>query len=354
MLVEVLLNRDVMVEYAQLYVHGYGSIDNVAIDEPFEGQLNGLCGAAQSGALLLSTGLRFGPVHVIAERHSEPPAPGDGWEDVVEVSFAAPDSDIVLRQWDGDRFPLRLPAGDYRVRVSARGMDLGNDVETLDGDVPVDTYLLQFWPAPPTQDRVLRQTSNTARIKHQQNTGRGPSDEEAAEEQRAQDRRTFGDVVPNDRLRAAGSAGGLAKLDPALTVALSHAPDETHRAVAAWAAEKALTLAGIVDMPQLAPAVDALRRGDTVSSPFDNRYRTFDLFGDLMPTTTVARLPGTGMENESPIGQQWYAVCALGETAEPDSLEAAISTVVFTLQVYGPDEYRGFLTEIRSKFPALR
>ncbi|MEU8654232.1 hypothetical protein [Streptomyces sp. NPDC048737] len=55
------------------------------------------------------------------------------------------------------------PPTDYRVRYCARGTDRGRELDTrVTGEPQADSYLLQFWPAPPRSDRVIRQTSQTA------------------------------------------------------------------------------------------------------------------------------------------------------------------------------------------------
>ena len=82
--------------------------------------------------------------------------------------------------WAGTRCPCRL--ADLRVRYSARGMDTANAVDTLlEDQAPVDTYLLQLWPAPPAPDRVLKQTSELAAYWHR-TLGAGSSVPGGAEE----------------------------------------------------------------------------------------------------------------------------------------------------------------------------
>ncbi|WP_290058980.1 hypothetical protein [Amycolatopsis solani] len=151
------VHGDVHVHYGQIYVHSAGG-------EPFEGDLhacfagqrNGLCGAAVAGTLFLLTGRHTGEVEFTAEVHETAP-PDAGGEDVVEASFRAA-GPARLVTWAGEEWwDLELPPGDYRVRYSATGMD--------DGDGP-ESSLLQFWPAPPAPDAVVRQTSAAAAYWH--------------------------------------------------------------------------------------------------------------------------------------------------------------------------------------------
>jgi hypothetical protein len=80
------------------------------------------------------------------------------------VSFQVTDTGVALHQWGGTgAFPLKVPPGSYRVRYSAKRMDLGNWVDSQPDDAqPIDAYLLTFWPAPPAPDRILKVTSLTA------------------------------------------------------------------------------------------------------------------------------------------------------------------------------------------------
>jgi hypothetical protein len=76
---------------------------------------------------------------------------------------------VVLFGWAGETpAVLDLSPGTYRVRYCANGMDAGRaaDVRTAD-EPPVDSCLLQIWPAPSTADRVVRTCSQTARSWHE-------------------------------------------------------------------------------------------------------------------------------------------------------------------------------------------
>lgn len=163
------VSGEVHVTYWQLYVESGpgGAVPGVA--DAFAGQTVGLCGAAVPGALHLTTGLHSGRVGFTVEIHDEPPALDPVWEDVVEVSFRPVSGRTHLEQWAGTAsWPLDLAMTDHRVRYCARGMDAGRDLDTRsDEDPQVDSYLLQFWPAPPAPDRVIRQTSRSAARDHE-------------------------------------------------------------------------------------------------------------------------------------------------------------------------------------------
>ncbi|WP_245599857.1 hypothetical protein [Embleya scabrispora] len=71
-------------------------------------------------------------------------------------------------QWAGEAaWDLDLLRTDYRVRYCARGMDKGRELSIGVAKEPqVDSYLLQFRPAPPGPDRVIRETSQNAAYRH--------------------------------------------------------------------------------------------------------------------------------------------------------------------------------------------
>lgn len=207
---------EVHVHYHQIYVvsdpHG-GAIPDLA--EAFAGQHAGLCGAAAPGALWLSTGLHTGNVGFAVEVHDAEPALDPVWEDVVEVSFHPLSERTLLMQWAGEAtWDLGLARTGYRVRYCARGMDEGRRLDSrVSGEPQADSYLLQFWPAPPRADRVVRQTSREAAHSHRSARGfpSPPTPEQRAEtarlahqaEERAAEERRHPGGVP----RPPGSEG---------------------------------------------------------------------------------------------------------------------------------------------------
>jgi hypothetical protein len=159
---------EVHVHYGQIYVESDPDDVTPALSEAFAGQSGGLCGAAVPGALWLHTGLHTGNVGFTVEVHDDAPPPDPVWEDVVEVSFRPLSERTSLVQWAGEAaWDLDLARTDYRVRYCARGMDEGRELDTrVAGEPQADSYLLQFWPAPPGPDRVIRQTSRHAAYRH--------------------------------------------------------------------------------------------------------------------------------------------------------------------------------------------
>jgi hypothetical protein len=165
------------VHYGQAYVMDRGS-DLSDMTEFFRGQENGLCGAAVPGALFLITGLHTGQVGFTVDVVDAPPPLEDMWEEIVEASLhvSTHATDMALMEWGWQAIhPLPLRPGSYRVRYCALGMDHGKDADTNLDDVLVDFYSLAFWPAEPSGDRVIKQTSEVAAYwhEHASNLGRG-------------------------------------------------------------------------------------------------------------------------------------------------------------------------------------
>jgi hypothetical protein len=159
------MSGPVWVHYGQVYVESGREFPDMA--ECFGSQRNGLCGAAVPGFLFLITGLHTGEVGFTVELHEEPPPADEGWQEIVEASFR-PVGRAVLAGWAYQwHRPLDLAEASCRVRYCAMGMDEGRELDTkLDGEPEVDRYLLQFWPAPPEPDAVIKQTSETAAYWH--------------------------------------------------------------------------------------------------------------------------------------------------------------------------------------------
>ena len=134
----------------------------------FDGQVNGLAGAASGGGLYLNLARRSGGSPVQIVRHDTEPQIREDWEDVVEVSVSVPlDAQPTWSTWAGEESgPLLIPPGTYRVRVNARGRDAGRDDEFA--DEPVDWYLIELWPAPTGPDAILRTTSADATYWHRE------------------------------------------------------------------------------------------------------------------------------------------------------------------------------------------
>ena len=159
----IVFDREIHVHYGQFYVESRTDDFFEGLTESLGGQTNGLCGVAVPGLLFLTTGLHTGHTRVTVEVLDAPAPIGDEWEDVVEASFQPATARVALVQWAGEAtWPLPLVPLEYRVRYSAIGMDRARGRTLLAGEQLLDRYLLQFWPAPPASDAVIRETSQSA------------------------------------------------------------------------------------------------------------------------------------------------------------------------------------------------
>ncbi len=364
MAAQVVLEGHVHVHYRFIDVRGIDDDPPSDLAAHRRGQRNGLCGAAVPGHLHLVTGLHTGDVGFRIELHTEEPPLDAFWEEAVEVSFRAATADMGLHAFDGT-YEFSLPPGDYRVRYCARGMQQGEEEDTLSGEEPIDFYLLQFWPSrPPAPDRILRQTSDAAAYWHRQDRDvEVPPDELRVEEQRIAaeqdeyDRARFGNRVPNDRLRNAETyIPGFRELDEDLMWALGKADDELHGAVARWAALRALRVAELTGNPFVAPTVAALQRGEHPPAPFDEEVPAYWAYKDHIPKgVLVPRLPWTCEHSDDSLQERTAAALyAVTATNNGDSLSAALNAVAHAAAAFGADEYLQFLTDLWDTFPQLR
>ncbi|GGQ83671.1 hypothetical protein [Couchioplanes azureus] len=332
-----------------------GELDD--LDAPWADESNGLCGACVPGYLQLQVGTHTGWVPFRLELHDTEPPLDPTWEEVVEVSFTALSQQASLTGLMSDSHEFTMPPGDYRVRYCVRGFEEADQVEQTP-----DSYLLQFWPGAPAPGRIVKQTGERAAYWHRARrtlTAQEQQDyqQAAADQLEQQARERWGDRVPNARLRRTLELGvglssdALSRIDIDLEFALADADDRTHRQVAAWAALQCLEQAGLIGLPQLAPAVAALRRGDPAPPPFNDSGHCWGVLRRAQPPRTSLPVPPDGEYEQSP--QDW-AITTLFHSADDDSLVAVLEIVVCLAVVHGRDGYRQALADLRTQFPQLR
>ncbi|MGW7282637.1 hypothetical protein ACWGIV_31030 [Streptomyces sp. NPDC054844] len=303
---------EVHVDYGQIYVVSDPDSFGPDLQESFAGQSAGLCGAAVTGALWLSTGLHTGSVGFTVEVHDQAPPLDPAWEDVVEASFRPVSASSALVQWAGEAsWELDLEETDYRVRYCAQGLDEAHQQDTrLDDEPQLDCYLLQFWPAPPAPDHVMKQASATAAYWHdyarRQPAPPTPAEraeaerqarlarEQAEEERRlAHERWQWGGRSPSRALReVGGNVRGLLAFDPALVHAIDAATPEVQRAIALLAARRGCEAAGLTDLDWIAAGLTALAEGRPLPPPLDDpvqAWRTLEA-DPQVPDRTVGRV----------------------------------------------------------------
>ncbi|MGW0601889.1 hypothetical protein ACWD11_32845 [Streptomyces sp. NPDC002776] len=280
------------VSYRQFYVESRLDFPDEEEVAPCAGQSNGLCGAANPGYLFLTTGLHTGRVGLTVEVHEVEPPLDERWEEIVEVSFRPGSTRTAVVPWgDGPICLLDLPIADYRVRYCGQGMDVTPDDElsVLEGGPLVDHYLLQFWPAKPAPDRVIKQTTQSAAYwhDHARTLPPPPTPEERAEAERcsreAQERIVreaewqaeagdWGERPPSPTLREVGGRKlGLIPLDRDLMDAVHTADPATQRAIAKAAVGQALVKAELHTFQEFGRAIQALHAGEKLPTPSTTR-----------------------------------------------------------------------------------
>lgn len=359
-----LMSGAAWVHYGQIYVESGDEFPGMA--ECFGGQVNGLCGGAVAGVLFLVTGLHTGEVDFAVELHDVPPPVDDAWEEVVEVSFR-PSGPAALVAWAGEEsWPLELAQVDYRVRYCAAGMDEGRDA---DDEPSGERYVLQFWPAPPEADRVVKVTGEHAAHWHRfaREQPPPPTPEEKAEaERRAREEREraaaesrlraeerdWGGRLPVARLRELrGTALDLAPLDRPLVDALAEVGPDAQRAVARWAVRRAYVEAQLADIDWIAPALAAMDRGEPLPPPFEDDRQPWDrLFADERVPHTLVTTPD-GRHDD--FLQQAMALPAIFTTLEEDPLRAAFDALWTAVGTFGRGRHELLFAELRQAFPAL-
>jgi hypothetical protein len=332
---------EVHVHYGQIYVETDPDSYGPGLEEAFAGQSAGLCGAATPGALWLNTGLHTGSVGFTVEVHEQAPPLDPAWEDVVEVSFRPVSADSALVEWGGgDSWQLDLEETDYRVRYCAQGMDQASERDTrMDGEPRLDCYLLQFWPAPPEPDRVLKQTSQVAAYWHRyarelpppptpaeraEAERRARVAQETAERERrlAFERWQWGGQPPSQALRdVVGNVRGLLEFDPALVHAIDASGPATQREVALFAARRACEAAGLTALDWVAGALTALVEGRPLPPPFDDDARMWQTLA------TDPRVPDRTVGRAVPPERPPFRPPASPGTPVPHALEATQAVV---------------------------
>lgn len=362
------LSGEVHVRYGQIYVES--AVWGFAMDEYFAGQSNGLCGAGAPGGLFLNTGLHTGNVGFTVEVHDEEPPMDDSWEDVVEAPFRPVSAETLLVEWAGeDSWELDLREIDYRVRYSAVGMDAARGLDTRGQEDPGhDAYLLQFWPAEPSPDHVIRQTSDIAAYWHDfaRELPAPPTDEERAllldwecrqHEAEAERLRqhveasNWGGRLPSERLkRVGGNVMGMVTLDRDLLDEVEAVPPATQRVIARWAAYRAYAAAGLAEVDWIRSALDALDQGRELPVPFDHIDHAWDaLFEDgRVPHTVVSSLDGSVPY----MLRQAMALPAIFGASCADPLRAALDALYSAASTFGT-QYPTLFSQLRLAFPML-
>ncbi len=369
--VAVLFDGEIHVHYRFVNLVAEGEAPDLS--RACGGQHNGLCGAAEPGALAMVTGLHTGAVAFTVTWQDTEPRLDDGWEEIVEVSFEPPAADLCLATFD-DFQQVRLPSvQSLRARFCASGMDEAGDKDVRLPDEPaLDSYLLQLWPAPPAPDRIWKQTSSRAAYWHavagktpppptaqMRAEARAVAERKAAGQQAQRaaesERRQWGGRPPSPRLRQlAGNVQNLARAHRDLLDTLAALPPATQRKVANWLARQAFEAAGMTSDPLAAAALDALDNGAALPAPFTDE-QSASAYVHPAPSHPAGSFAVVsdheGPRRPYPIHRPSFAVPALFGATQSDPLQAVVEAFTHAEATFD-DRKDELETALRSRFLA--
>jgi hypothetical protein len=320
--------------------------------DEYGGQTNGLCGAGVPGHLSLQAVPHTATVPVRVELHDEEPAVDPVWEEVVEASFRRLSPVVLLTGFEGPPIRIALPDGDYRVRYCCSQMDQVDELEIQGSTARWATHLLQFWPAPPGPDRVVRQTSQIAALHHRNAQQTPPATTPAQQadaarreaEQRRRDEERFAPV--------GGDALRLVTLNRATAYWIADQAPSVQRLIAGVAAEQACRRARL-SVDWVTSALAALRRGLPLPPPFTDPTQVDALLRAEPPANP--QLHNVDVCNGRPVYADWLgttgtpmrvaAVETIYAAAQEDPLRAALDAVWAAAVTWG-DAYRGLLNRL--------
>ena len=354
-----LMTGTAWVHYTQLYVESAESVFFSEPDECFGGQQNGLCGAVVPGAMFLITGLHTGTVGFSVELYDDEPPLDETWEEIVEASFRPVGEKVALAGWGGEwQTPLDLRTVDYRVRYCGTGMDAAYEADTGLRDEPAaDRYVLQFWPAPPAPDRVVKVTSKIAAYWHEHARELpATAPDERAEAMRQAELQSQGPVsrgapaVPvsewGEPLRISDRPNRFALPDRSMSAAIARADAGSQRAIARWAARRAYENARLSEHDWIIAGFDAIDRGAELPEPFSDPSAASDRVWDDVD------LPYTDGRYDN-FERRSMALRAILEASTEDPLRAAILTLVVAIDTFARGREEEFFAELREAFPVL-
>tara|TARA_R110002049_G_C8824969_1_gene534877 strand:- start:49 stop:597 length:549 start_codon:yes stop_codon:yes gene_type:complete len=160
--------------YSQFYIESEDPDDSDSCEEQFQGQNNGLCGAATPERIFFTARPKDSVIDLDINLYTENPEINDEYTDIVEVSFRPGEEPVFLCQWAHEEvYPLNLENIDYRVRYSIVGLDNDYDYDEDDDEyfqkpVPGQKYLIEIWPQEKSRDQIVKQTSMEAAYWHKE------------------------------------------------------------------------------------------------------------------------------------------------------------------------------------------
>ncbi|WP_067694742.1 transposase [Nocardia jejuensis] len=311
------------------------------------------------------TGVAYGPVSVTVEVLTTKPnglSAVDAWQVIEEatIQVSKPFRVLTLGGDVARDFPtLSIQKGLNTVRVSATGRDMNWDLTVTE---PTESYLVQIWKVtkPAAMCRIHKSDAawNNDITVHKRRNWWDPDPAADATlyikygyEQMArsikQNAINWGGRPPTDKIEYVPYAKQFAGHDRMLVDALARARAPKLRKIAAWAARRAYTIAGIVDIDWIRDGLAALDHGTPLPSPFDKQNAT--KLWDAFNSDTRIQLWTTSDSGEQTSTAALAVLNALSDANEPEPLQAVFRVLHTVLNVENSD-YSSLIGDLRREF----
>lgn len=347
--------------------------------ETYEPAVTGSVMEVGRNFVTVMTGAAYGPVSVTVELLTT--APGDPgaeveWEVIEEatIKVSKPFRVITLDGEIAQDFPaLPITKGLNTFRVSARGRDANPGMIVAE---PTELYLVQVWKV--TQPAALRRLHKTDTVwnddivVHKVRSWWDPDPVadatlyikygyEHMANQVKQDAINWGGRPPTEKLYRAATSKQFAFHDRMLVDALARARAPKLRKIAAWAARRSYTLAGIADIDWIRAGLEAFENETPLPAPFDDRHTT--KVWDAFNADTRIELWATSDSGEQTPTPALVAVNSLtaasGDEPFADLFHALDTLLKVQHQVDHPDQlpfsrpdydHLGLISDVRGEF----
>jgi hypothetical protein len=156
----IAVDGPIQTSFGQIYLASGDYVGEDCYETAFEGQSNGLCGAAVAGGLFLKVGIHTGPVSISLEVHETAPPVDLSWDEIVEAPCTIVESPAYLYGWGGESaLEVPMEEGEYRARFCAKAYG-ETDVDGVSvNENSGERYFLVLWPEAARPDQIVKQTS---------------------------------------------------------------------------------------------------------------------------------------------------------------------------------------------------
>lgn len=345
--------------------------------ETYEPAVTGSVIEVGENFVTVMSGVAYGPVSVTVDvLTTDPgdPSTGTEWEIIEEatIKVSTPFRVLTLDGEVAQDFPvLSLIKGLNTFRVSARGRDVSPGLTATE---PTESYLVQVWKAArPAALRRLHKTDTVWNDDITVHKARNWWDPDPAGDatlyikygyeqmatwakQKAID---WGGRPPTDKLDHTAYAKQFAFHDRVLVDALARARAPKLRRIAAWAARRSYTSAGVADIDWIRAGLEAFENDTPLPAPFDDRHST--KVWDAFDADTRIQLWATSNSGERAPTAALASVNSLTDASWTEPLPALFKVLRTLLQVLARVDaldqvqrqeldYVGLIADVRREF----